>query len=105
MINLLAMAAQAAEKAAQPAAHSEWLGPYLAVAIGFGMAIAVFGGAFGQGRAVAASVEATARQPEAGGRIFLAMILGLGFIESLVLFALYVMAFTLNPHLTNLLGH
>lgn len=102
MLNLLAMAAQAADAA--KGAESPWSAPFLALAIGFGMAIAVFGGAFGQGRAVAASVEATARQPEAGGRIFLAMILGLGFIESLVLFALFVMAFTLDPHLKHIIG-
>jgi F-type H+-transporting ATPase subunit c len=101
MIQLLALA-QAPAPAAP--AGSDLTGAFLALAIGLGMAIAVFGGAFGQGRAISASVEATARQPEAGGRIFLSMILGLGFIESLVLFALYVLGFTLDPHLTKLLG-
>jgi F-type H+-transporting ATPase subunit c len=86
------------------AAESPLAAPFLALAIGLGMAIAVLGGTFGQGRAVSASVEATARQPEAGGRIFLAMILGLGFIESLVLFALYVLGFVLDPHLKHILG-
>ena len=86
-------------------AESPWAIPFMALSIGIGMAIAVLAGAFGQGRAVAASVEATARQPEAGGRIFLAMILGLGFIESLVLFALFVLAFKLEPHLGKLIGH
>ena len=100
MIELLANVSQEAAQAAQGGNT----GAFLALAIGFGMAIAVFGGAFGQGKAIAASVEATARQPEAGGRIFLAMILGLGFIESLVLFALFVLAFKLDVHLKHIVG-
>lgn len=99
MVSLVAVAQEAAARAA-----GGWDVAFLALSIGFGMAIAVLGGALGQSRAISASVEATARQPEAGGRIFLAMILGLGFIESLVLFALYVMAFTLDPQLTKLLS-
>jgi F-type H+-transporting ATPase subunit c len=63
------------------------------------MAAAVIGAALGQGKAIAASVEATARQPEAGGRIFTAMILGVAFIETLVLFTFAIMAFYLTPQL------
>ena len=59
---------------------------YLAIAICFGLGIAVFGGAMSQGRAISASVEAIARQPEAGGRIFGAMIIGLALIETLVIY-------------------
>ena len=58
----------------------------LALGIGLGLGIAVFGGALGQGKAIAASVESIARQPEAGGRIFGAMILGLALIETLVIY-------------------
>ncbi|OHB71027.1 MAG: hypothetical protein A2W23_05820 [Planctomycetes bacterium RBG_16_43_13] len=63
---------------------------FLAVAIGLGLAIAVFGGAFGQSRAIAAAVEAMARQPEAGGRIQGAMIIGLALIETLVIYMLLI---------------
>lgn len=101
MEQFLSMMAQ--ETAHAAAKDSPWAIPFMALAIGIGMAIAVLAGAFAQGRAVSATVEATARQPEAGGRIFLAMILGLGFIESLVLFALFVLAFKLEPHLVTLL--
>ena len=59
---------------------------YLAIAIGWGLGLAVLGGALGQGRAISASVEAIARQPEAGGRIFGAMIIGLALIETLVIY-------------------
>jgi len=62
----------------------------LAIAAGFGMAIAVFGAALGQGRAVAAAVEGIARNPGAANKIQTPMIIGLALIESLVLFAFLV---------------
>jgi len=63
---------------------------YLGVALGFGLAFAAFGGAFGQGRAISAAVEAVARQPEAGGRIQTMMIIGLALIETLVIYMLLI---------------
>ena len=60
----------------------------LALATGFGVALAAFGGAVGQGRAVAAALEGVARQPEAGGRLLTLLIIGLAFIESLTIYAL-----------------
>ena len=60
----------------------------LALGVGFGVAVAAFGCGLGQGRAVAAALEGTARQPEAGGRLMVLMILGLAFIESLTIYAL-----------------
>jgi F-type H+-transporting ATPase subunit c len=59
----------------------------LALAGGLGVAIAAFGGGLGQGRAIAAALEGTARQPEAGGRLMTVLILGLAFIESLTIYA------------------
>ena len=70
----------------------------IAIAIGGGLAIAASFGALGQGRAVAAALEGMARQPEAAGKIQTAMIIGLAFIESLVIYVL-VIAFILNGHL------
>ncbi len=49
------------------------------------VAIAAFAGALGDGRAIAAACEGTARNPGAGGRIFTAMVLGLALIETLTL--------------------
>lgn len=63
----------------------------LVLAVGFGLPIAVIGGALGQGRAASAALEGIARQPEAAGRIQTAMIIGLALIESLVIYALLVM--------------
>ena len=62
----------------------------LALATGLAVAIAAFAGSLGQGRAIAAAMEATARQPEAGGRLFTFLILGLAFIESLTIYALVI---------------
>jgi F-type H+-transporting ATPase subunit c len=62
----------------------------LALAAGLSVAIAAFAGALGQGRAVAAAMDAAARQPEAGGRLFTFLILGLALIEALTIYALIV---------------
>ena len=73
-----------------------------AIAEGFGLAIAAFGGALGQGTAAKAALEGIARNPGASGKIFTPMILGLALIESLVIYSLLV-AFFLNGHLGGML--
>lgn len=60
----------------------------LALAIGFGTALAAFGCGIGQGNAIRGALEGVARQPEAGGRILSMMIIGLALIESLTIYAL-----------------
>lgn len=60
----------------------------LALAVGLGLPIAAFGGALGQAKAVAAALEGISRQPEAAGKIQIAMIIGLALIESLVIYVL-----------------
>jgi F-type H+-transporting ATPase subunit c len=52
------------------------------------------GGALGQGRAVAAAMDGIARNPAAQPKMFVPMILGLVFMETLVLFS-FVIAFLL----------
>jgi len=72
----------------------------LALATGLAVAIAAFAGGLAQGRAVAAAVEALARQPEAGGRMFTFLILGLALIEALTIYALVIsliLSFKLPP--------
>ncbi len=66
----------------------------LSLAAGFGLAIAAFGGALGQARAVAAAMEGIARNPGARAQMFIPLILGLVFIESLVLY-MFVISFFL----------
>ncbi|MBT9557813.1 MAG: ATP synthase F0 subunit C, partial [Myxococcales bacterium] len=63
---------------------------YIAIAIGFGLGIAAFGGALAQGKASAAALDGIARNPGASGKIFTPMILGLALIESLVIYSLLI---------------
>lgn len=62
----------------------------IALAGGLGIGIAAFGGALGQGKAISAGLEGIARNPGAAGKIQTPMIIGLAFVESLVLYALVV---------------
>jgi len=63
---------------------------FIGLACGLGIAIAAFGGALGQGKAIASGLEGIARNPEAQPRIFIPMIVGLALIESLVIYVLVV---------------
>lgn len=67
----------------------------LGLGIAIGLPIAVVGGGLGQGKLAAAALEGMARQPEAIGRLQTAMILGLAFVESLVIFT-FVFLFLLK---------
>jgi F-type H+-transporting ATPase subunit c len=67
-----------------------WIGPYAVLVAGFAMAFAAGLCGLGQGRAVAAAVDAMARQPGAAARIQTAMIIGLALIESLAIYVLVV---------------
>ena len=60
----------------------------LALAVGFGLPLAVLSAAMAQGKTASTALEGIARQPEAAGRIQTAMIIGLALIESLVIYAL-----------------
>jgi F-type H+-transporting ATPase subunit c len=59
--------------------------PYVAAAIGMGMA--VIGGGSGIGRLSAAALDGIARQPQAGGPIGTNMIIGAALIEGATLIA------------------
>ena len=65
--------------------------------LGAGLAIglAALGGGLGQGRAAGSQLEGIARNPGAADKMFVPYILGLAFIESLVLYA-FVIAFMIR---------
>jgi len=65
-------------------------------AIGAALAIglAALGGGLGQGRAAASALDGIARNPQASGKIFVPMIVGLALIESRVIYGL-IIAFSL----------
>ena len=60
----------------------------LAFALPFGLAVTGLASAFGIGKAVAAAMDATARQPEASTKILVNMMAGCALIEALTLYAL-----------------
>lgn len=62
----------------------------IALAAGFGIGIAAFGGAIGQGKGIASALDGIARNPGASGKIVTPMIIGLAMIESLVIYSLVV---------------
>lgn len=85
------MAAVFGEEAVAQAASSadnssvlQWLGLGGALALG----IAAAGVGTGQGRAVGAAMEGISRNPQAQKEMFVPLILGLAFMEALVIFTL-----------------
>ena len=87
MILITVVGAMAQSPAAVAAEHSTGGSSWFFPAMGsFAVGIAALGGALGDGRAIAAACEGTARNPGAGGRIFTMLLLGLALIETLVLF-------------------
>ncbi|MCA9683075.1 MAG: ATP synthase F0 subunit C [Myxococcales bacterium] len=86
-----ALALAAPEGGAAPVEVNQIVAVAMALAIG----LAALGGGLGQGRAAAAALEGICRNPSSAKEVFTPMLLGLAFIESLVIFAL-VIAFMLN---------
>lgn len=90
MFVVLAFAAPVYAQEPSPNAANSALVQWSIITAGFALAIAAFGGALGQGRAVASATEAIARNPGAANEIRGALILGLVLIESLVIYVLLV---------------
>jgi len=84
----LGSTAMAAEGSAQAAAMWAIFG--IALASGFGIAIAAFGTGIAMGYAVNGALQGTARNPEAGGKIMTNMIIGLALIEALAIYTLLI---------------
>ena len=62
----------------------------LSIFLPLSLGVAAFGSAIGLGRAVASAMEATARQPEASGKILVNMMAGCALIEALTIYVLIV---------------
>ena len=82
-----------AQNASQYSPASQWV----PLAAGLGMALAAGLCGLGQGKATASSAEALARNPGARPGIFLFLILGLAFIESLALFTFVIIFLKVKP--------
>jgi F-type H+-transporting ATPase subunit c len=90
MMLLFVLAVCAMPVFAQPAAGAPATTGYSWLSVPFAMAVASGLCGLAQGKAIASSAEAIARNPGAGGVIRGSLILGLAFIESLALFTLVI---------------
>lgn len=90
MFIVLALAFFAMPAFAQGAGGAAPATNWVAITSGFAMALAVALAALGQSRVASSACEGLARNPAARPGIQLALILGLAFIESLVLFTLVI---------------
>jgi F-type H+-transporting ATPase subunit c len=90
IVGVLATAAPTLAQGAGAADNTESVNKYKALAAGLGFALAAALAAIGQSRVAAAAAEGVARNPGAGARIQTLMILGLVFIETLVLFTFVI---------------
>ncbi|WP_167590510.1 ATP synthase F0 subunit C [Oceanidesulfovibrio indonesiensis] len=86
---LVGAAAAFAQEHGAPMLDASGLG-LTCFAAAIGMAIAAAGCGIGQGMGLKAACDGTARNPEAGGKIMVTLILGLAFVESLAIYALVV---------------
>lgn len=69
----------------------------LGAVIGFGICAGLCG--LGQGRVAAAACEGMARNPTAYNRVQTALILGLAFIETMMIFTFVVVLLVVNPNI------
>ena len=96
---VLGLASPAYAQEAAAATGNSVVAQWSIITAGFALAIAAFGAALGQGKAIASAAEAIARNPGASGEIRGALILGLVLIESLVIYVLLIslILFFLKP--------
>jgi F-type H+-transporting ATPase subunit c len=88
---LLAVAVPVCAQEAGPAAAPSGTGDmWKFIAAAFVLGVAAFAGALGQGRAVASACTSMGRNPGAAGPVRITMLLGVAFIESLVIYALVI---------------
>ena len=70
------------------AAHADK--PFYALAKGFAVGVAALGCALAQGKIVSQALDGIARNPGASGQIFTPMLLGVAFVETLLIFTLFL---------------
>lgn len=72
------------------------LGEYAPIGIGLALGLAVLGASIGQGKAVSSGLDSIGRNPSVSGTILVQMLIGLAFIESLVILAFAVSFIMVN---------
>jgi F-type H+-transporting ATPase subunit c len=63
---------------------------YHAIAKGFAIGVAALGCALAQGKIVSSAVEGISRNPGSSGQVFTPMLLGVAFVETLLIFTLFL---------------
>jgi|SRR6185312_16921132 len=89
---LLAMA----QEAAAPAGGGGIRGGLIGLGIGLGLGAAALGCGLGQGKLAASAMESIGRNPNSTNQLFVPMIIGLAFVESLTLYSLVMSFFLLG---------
>ncbi len=84
-----------AQQSAAGGGHGPGAG-LIGLGIGLGLGLAAFGCGLGQGRLAAAAMESIGRNPNSTNQLFVPMIIGLAFVESLTLYSLVMSFFLLG---------
>ena len=95
VFGLILFAASSGMAAEEATAGSDLGAGLMRLGAGLAIGLAALGGGLGQGRAAGSQLEGIARNPGAADKMFVPYILGLAFIESLVLYA-FVIAFMIR---------
>lgn len=96
LVSSVAFAEEAVTTATTTAAAAPSNTIYYAFAAAFAIAFAALGGAIGQGLVGSAAMEGIGRNPNAKDKMQTPMILGLVFIETVVLFGLVIAIIIIN---------
>ncbi len=84
-----------AQESAAGGGHAAGVG-LIGLGIGLGLGLAAFGCGMGQGKLAAAAMESIGRNPNSTNQLFVPMIIGLAFVESLTLYSLVMSFFLLG---------
>lgn len=95
LVILMASPIVAMAQDAAPAGASHG-GGLIGLGIGLGLGIAALGCGLGQGRLAASAMESIGRNPNSTNQLFVPMIIGLAFVESLTLYSLVMSFFLLK---------
>jgi len=87
---LVALAQEGAPPSGRPG------GGLIGLGIGLGLGIAALGCGLGQGKLAASAMESIGRNPNSTNQLFVPMIIGLAFVESLTLYSLVMSFFLLG---------
>ena len=89
LLSLALMAVPSSAFAQEAAAQSSSAG-LIAIAAGLAIGMAALGGTLGQGKVVSAGLDSIGRNPAAQGKLFIPLLIGLAFVESLVIIAFVI---------------